>query len=509
MYIEPNTTIKLYSGVPLDNTYEHTLYFASLSAQTAYFHGGIAKYTLANNSYQRVERGRMRIEKKADDLYDCNYLAFQNSNYGNKWFYAFITGVEYVNNVTSEVTFEVDSMQTYMFDVTLKDCFVEREHSLTDDIGDNIMPEPLDIGNLVCNAMATSGFFNEYDAVIATAYDLVGGGANPTGGYYGGLLSGVDYIPCKINDPTEVANFIQALKDISDADKTDSVVSIFLMPRDFLPTNTDPDLPRVQVKVVAKATTIGNYTPKNKKLLTYPYNYLGVDCGNNSAIYRYEWFDDANCNFMMESAISANPQIMLVPMNYNGTHNGDFNYVEKLVMENFPQIAWSYTSYGQWLATEYTKTAMSIMGSMGAIGVGIATENPAAISVGAMGVASSINNAVIAENRPPQARGSNSGTIDVSSRTKDFYFRQMQVTEQSARMIDDFFTMFGYVCGRVKQPNISSRPHWNYVKTKGCIAVGSAPSDEIRKICSIYDKGITFWKSASEVGNYSLNNAPT
>ena len=48
MYIEPNTTIKLYSGVPLDNTYNHTLYFASESEQHSYF--SVSKYTLSGSS---------------------------------------------------------------------------------------------------------------------------------------------------------------------------------------------------------------------------------------------------------------------------------------------------------------------------------------------------------------------------------------------------------------------------------------------------------------------------
>jgi hypothetical protein len=74
-------------------------------------------------------------------------------------------------------------------------------------------------------------------------------------------------------------------------------------------------------------------------------------------------------------------------------------------------------------------------------------------------------------------------------------------------MIDDFFTMYGYAVRRCKIPNRSSRPHWNYVKTIGCCITGSVPADDMRKICSIYDAGITFWKNGNEVGNYSLNNS--
>ena len=121
MYIVPNSNVKIYKDVPLDNTYNHTLYFSSLNEQNAYFHGNpsILKYNLTSQSYQRVVKGSMRVAIKSDNLYDCNYLAFQNASFGIKWFYAFITSVEYVNNETSEITFEIDSLQTYLFDVQL------------------------------------------------------------------------------------------------------------------------------------------------------------------------------------------------------------------------------------------------------------------------------------------------------------------------------------------------------------------------------------------------------
>ena len=82
MYIVPNSNIKIYKDVPLDNTYNHTLYFSSLNEQNAYFHGtpSILKYNLTSQSYQRVVDGSMRVAIKSDNLYDCNYLAFQNAS---------------------------------------------------------------------------------------------------------------------------------------------------------------------------------------------------------------------------------------------------------------------------------------------------------------------------------------------------------------------------------------------------------------------------------------------
>lgn len=502
MYIEPNTIIKLYNSVPLDNSYNHTLYFSGKSAQNNYFHAtNLPKYTLDNNSYQRVHKGSMRIGVKSDSLYDCNYLAFQNTSFGNKWFYAFITSVEYVNNETSEVTFEVDVIQTYMFDVEIKQCYVEREHSATDKVGDNVLQEPVNIGDITCNAISSTRFFDSYVAVIGTAYNPDG----QAGGTIGGLFSGIDYVAGSVDTPADVTELLNYLDSTVEANKSDSVVSLFIMPTAFYPTGSSPE---VQVAVVEKNTSLHGYTPRNKKLLTFPYNYLSVDCGNNEAIYRYEWFGTETCNFSMIGTVSCNPQIMLVPDNYNGS-NEHFNYVEKLVMSDFPQIAWSTDSFKMWLAQDATSTALQGIASLGAIAGGMATENPQAILGGVNSLTGVANNIINAYNRPPQAKGTNSGTIDVATRTKNFYFRQMQISKEYAKVIDNFFDVYGYAKQEVKKPAISNRPHWNFIKTRDCTATGSAPADDIKKVCEIYNNGITFWKHANEVGNYSLDNSPS
>ena len=98
------------------------------------------------------------------------------------------------------------------------------------------------------------------------------------------------------------------------------------------------------------------------------------------------------------------------------------------------------------------------------------------------------------------------GNVNCANGKQQFYQSRVHITAEYAEIIDDFFTMYGYTCKKVKVPNRSARPKWNYTKTNGCVVKGKAPADSVRKICSIYDNGITFWKNASEVGNYSLNN---
>lgn len=62
-----------------------------------------------------------------DNLINYNYCMYQNSNYNNKWFYAFISGMEYKNDNTTFIKIETDIFQTYQFEFTFKPSFVERE----------------------------------------------------------------------------------------------------------------------------------------------------------------------------------------------------------------------------------------------------------------------------------------------------------------------------------------------------------------------------------------------
>lgn len=186
MQIQPNSIIKLCCGVPIDSSYKDTIYFASRSAQKSYFDSKVSK-TMDKASFQRIngQQGVVRMSANAENIYDCNYMMFQNTNYASKWFYAFITNIEYVNDKVSNVYFTIDVMQTwFLFDCTLKECFVEREHSSIDYAGSNIVSENIDTGPIVCNAISKSGHFDSYSAVIATTFAE----GTKTGGYQGGPI---------------------------------------------------------------------------------------------------------------------------------------------------------------------------------------------------------------------------------------------------------------------------------------------------------------------------------
>lgn len=174
MYISPNTYVRIMEGVPWDNTYSDTALFDDPVSQYNWFIGEYTHKVFTEQSFQRVNKNTIRLEVNANDIYSYNYLMFQNTAYGNKWFYAFILETRYINDNCAEIEYEIDVIQTWWFDTILKPSYVEREHSATDSIGDNIAPEPVDLGPIICTKVNDTGLFDNYVAVIAMA-DTIGG----------------------------------------------------------------------------------------------------------------------------------------------------------------------------------------------------------------------------------------------------------------------------------------------------------------------------------------------
>ena len=150
--IYPTGKLQLYSKVYLDPTYEHTLSYEGLAAKEAFWGntgtGSLMVHSLTGRQYQRVNSGVCEVQLPINQVYTVNYMRFQNTDFSNKWFYAFVTKVEYVNDNNSRLYYELDVLTTFYEDWTFRNCFVERMHSTTDVAGDNIVPENFSLGTL-------------------------------------------------------------------------------------------------------------------------------------------------------------------------------------------------------------------------------------------------------------------------------------------------------------------------------------------------------------------------
>lgn len=522
MYIVPNSTIHILRNVPLDSSYQHTIHFNSTTEQANYFIG-LTKFTLNDYTYIRKDNV-LRVGVLCDKLYDCNYIAFKNSAYGDKWFYAFIKNVEYVNDNATNITFEIDVMQTWYFNYTVQESFVEREHSVTDAVGDNLIPDNLETGEYVSDDFDGTNNLGAYSIVVAATFDS--SLDSVAGGTYSGIYSGLYY---NVFDATEYAEVNSFINKAVNENKASGIVSVFMMPTAFVGERGQAAKTVDITKTKKVSGGLGNYkNVKNNKLYTYPYNFLYVTNLNGTGVpFPYEYFQSDNCEFGMVGDMSCNPQIYLFPKNYKGVAA---NYNEKMVMEGFPQCSYNTDAFKAWLAQNSLGTLFNVAGGAAAIGsasvassiAGTSSATIAAIAGGAVSAGAAaipfamVGGALMIGQQlasvvqhltlPEQANNTQGNSAMTAARIKDFAFMHMHIRPEFAEIIDDYWSMYGYPCHRVKKPNISTRPHWNYVKTIGVNITGSVPVDDMNKIKSVYENGVTFWRKGTEVGHYELDN---
>lgn len=125
--VAPDTGIVyLLSGVPLDMTQKNQLWFNNKTEQHDYFVNHF-DVRMMKGTYQK-KQNIIRFDANAEQLNNYNYVMYQNSQYGTKWFYAFITDIEYRSSNSTYVSFKIDAFQTYFLDVDYKWTYVKAMH---------------------------------------------------------------------------------------------------------------------------------------------------------------------------------------------------------------------------------------------------------------------------------------------------------------------------------------------------------------------------------------------
>ena len=101
--------------------------------------------------------------------------------------------------------------------------------------------------------------------------------------------------------------------------------------------------------LLARSNSLDGYVPRNKKLLTYPYIYLGFNPQNGTKkVFRYEDFLNATPSFKIISEINPNPTVQFIPQNYRGA-NGD-SLSDNVSLNGYPTISFKGDTFNIWLA---------------------------------------------------------------------------------------------------------------------------------------------------------------
>lgn len=356
-YIAPNTVITFFKSTGLSTSYENTLYFASESEKNLYFANWSStsgrQVGTSKQSYQRANRGYCRVEIGMNLMYDVDYMRFNNASFEDKVYYAFVTSVNYINNVTTEVEYVIDYLMTWMGNFTLGQCYVERQHVRNDSIGANICDEGLSTGPYIQEGLDFTDNYGKDKCKIRVQWTNPDEVATTT---YGGV-----YDPTKSGDFSSADDATEQINILTELNLVDNIVNVYMVPSAFAnPTGTNKELYKVSkpystIGGTADATSTG-YTPKNKKLFTYPYKYLEVDNSEGSSkMFKYEYFNNlpdatssGECEFTVGGNTVNRVELVIWPRNYNGRYSED--YSNGLSMTDFPTCAWATDIYKAYLA---------------------------------------------------------------------------------------------------------------------------------------------------------------
>lgn len=575
----------LIGRVPFDNSYRHTLTFSSVSEQTSFMMGRMDS-SLEKDTYTYVRMNNsIRVMFNAERLYTYDYVMYQNLNYGSKWFYAFIVGVNYVNENCTELVLELDVMQTWYFDYTLKQCFVEREHVTDDTVGAHLNEEPAMPLQYQRLGFTAHTFEAKYAVLLLNAYmhkvdstgDAVNGVDAVTGVWAQNQYNACRYAIYKLDVPESRQRLGLDVQSLNQHGAADTIADAFVLPENAIdpddlvlfPQKTGDNWGTVTNYVwtlvdgaeiadtyrsLSKPTTLGDYTPRNKKLLCYPYSYIEIgDFTGRTEDLRWEYFSTDSAVLRQELTASSDCQGYVTPQAYNGLPNTTGAKTFKPFTFDFQnKISWVYSTYQNWAAQNALNNQLAILGGVGAmafsflpgisaagkmlgagaaqmehlggLGLGQASQNAmmsysnaaarefgatkpnmGALGGGLAAIASTLGNIDRMRKHPNTANGNTSGNSKWQIGYSGWYDAKVCLLPEYAAIVDDFLDMYGYQVDRVKVPNRTGRPYWNYIKCQNSCHVGNVPSDMMNQINKIYDAGITFWHT-SDVGNYSLNN---
>lgn len=542
----PSTAIKM--GVyPRPQGGNHVVTYATQAARQS----SVDSYMTVSRTGQQFVRptsGTFRIDAPYNLVENCNYGYFQNGT--GRVYYFDILYCEYDNDMVTIVRFEIDVLATYFDSWQRTEQFVLREHTNDDTVGANLQPEPVGTGTLTVDWQTRTAsspgntFRSSYDFDLLEPCVFIFSGDQFDGNrVYAGVLDGtvegscVWAAPLNMDESGEynTGAFTDWLWSMNRNNKAEAIVAMTMYPLALVTVTPYTVTPlfgdsgehfvtrRLSFSVHEKPTTVDGYTPRNNKLLTYPYSFFR--CTNYKGQYRdyqYEFIDDMEnvgpLPFFLKGSPDPAGDLWCCPANYNGCSNENPEFA--VTLGGIPQISWPFNSYENWLAGNAGSLVMNLVGAATmfipaarAVGLGVKaalapSTSTALAAVAGTGIgtaggvaghiadragaamlgaingvknagglaalgaglgAQQLGNTVATlydqSNVPDAVRGQTTGAATLGYGCYGFSFMGLSVRREFAESIDAYFDMYGYSTNQVKVPNESGRANVNFVQT--------------------------------------------
>lgn len=566
----------LFGSVPWDNGYTNVRLYTSLDSQ---YNDIVSRMVLSSSDYSYIGRNRrLKVSIAADRLYHCNYCMYRNDSLTDGYIYCFITDVKYINDQTTEIELETDVFNTYLYGVDwqIPACFIERETTPSESADYLLTSEP-DFPLVYKIDSETHKWFKTTGYVVMTCGEpdknnnVIEDVINPAGYYakpapirsFKGIPNGCSFYYCPVDTSSGGSESLEIfLNQLTYAGSIESVVAVFAIPdfasdqlsAGFQPNSSTQDDPYAYTTTFDApgcGSTVDGYSPRNRKLLYYPYNFCRLTDYNGSVSdLRYELL--GSITMAIKYAVSPACQAIVAPQDYQGITNFDAG----MVVACGAQGSWANNTFTTWLAQNAGTVALTVAGialagvsggtslaaesrllgeaanlrSKGLTAFAGLAEKDAAtaaakgmkqMGAAAAGAAGGYSMLTSAAHQPTTTRGQTNYNVMFATGAQGVHAQKVAVKAEIAQQIDQFFDRWGYAVERIESVNITSRPAWNYVKTGGAAprslngAPGSSapfsrgrgtPADALDAIRRAFDGGVTFWHTTSGFGDYSQSN---
>lgn len=519
----PNTIVHLLN-VPLTSKCQDTIDFYDSNAQAAYFLSRVHK-SYTDFTFQRKDN-IIRIPENVESVYSCNYVMYRNNNFSDKWFYAYIEKLEYINQNCTHVYIKTDVFQTWLFDFTLYPSFVVREHVQNDEIGAHTIPENLETGEFALvgakqfNSSFAAGNIDEFRenfycvVIMSERIKWFTADIPQTDSFLGGVANCAFFYACELD------SFYSVIDKINENGQAAAVVSCIAVPKQYVNFRQLTDVDGVGILfdysydnynldgTENNYGTLDGYRPRNNKCFCYPYNFMKLVNGQgHEVVLKYEFCEPDSRNlfdnaFTVAFCCCANPAFIVRPLSYK-TEWGANLQVE---YNNFPQIPWNYDAFKNWIALNSNTLATSfIFKGANVAGAAINQDFSGALS-GTTSIISQLASMADKVKQPETIRGAVNGNSQLYTRQAGVRILKFCVRYEYAKLIDSYFHRYGYKVNEIKYPQFSSRVNWNYIETRNVSIRASAPQEDIDELRKLFDSGLTVFHRPEIFGNFELDN---
>lgn len=548
----PNTT--LYVGVaPWNSDLKNVQSYASRAEQISTIQG------LLSHKYEHINIIRrdsdLILKGVNEDLTQCNYLMYQNTDISNKWYFAFIDNVKYNSLNSVIISHTIDVWQTYQFDITYYKNLILRAHvaKSEDTVGRWLAPEPISVApeferkhNVFNDLSWTPQYVLHSTSVYnptTKKYEYKGSGTGASlSAEYGifvdsdndvqkvvkkyGKLSPAEAL--KSDNDDEYSNWIADLltgqiesfeKSLNNAvklisttsisqlqDHRNELIGLYAIPA-WVHSDTNKyatnNIKKKDVTTTLPTTTLAcGYTPRNKKMLSSLCKaYLFYNENGFKLPLKPELFTSDTPVFTVKATeLSTNGFLLQI-----GSY-ADYTAKTNKISYNCENRLGYDANTGLDKVLNTLTSAVGVVNAVGSVASQAFAGNVGGAVQGAVGAVQQSINMIDALGQRGVNTGASGDIMSITEKRAMPVFADVSPTVAQCRYIDDYLDVYGYAINEIGKIStyMKNRSNWNYIQVANCNIKVSAPNDDVNKLKQMFESGVTIWHK--NFGDYDQNN---